>query len=89
MHAPVLLDRDGALLTRQVQLWNDKRTADIVRTLAHRSDYAGLRETAANPAATSWPAFKLKWIAEHDAEILDKADVCPDAERLCQFPVLP
>lgn len=75
MHAPILLDSNRKTLTKRAQLWNDKRAGTEVEEIISRPDYTHLVKLSGNPAATSWPGFKLMWIANHTPEILDQADV--------------
>lgn len=66
MHGTVLLDTNGRLTRATVPLWNDKRTAGLVKTFeaAHRpADYL---KKSANPATPAWPGFKLQWLRDQD-----------------------
>jgi len=73
MHGPVPVDADGQVLLDRVQLWNDKRPADIVNGFAERADVVGLTETTGNPPAPSWIAFKVAWIKQHQPEVYEQA----------------
>lgn len=73
MHGTVLLSDKGALTRDTAPLWNDKRTSAHVAAYeaAHTStDY--LQRTA-NPATPAWPAFKLQWLRDHDAQAYQSA----------------
>ncbi|MEX0347412.1 MAG: FGGY-family carbohydrate kinase [Rhizobiaceae bacterium] len=74
-HAPVLLDEGGKLLTPYVSLWNDKRAEAQVHHFRQRPDYDELHALTGNPAAPSWPAFKLAWYSENEPEILSATHV--------------
>lgn len=66
MHGTVLIDDDGQLAREAAPLWNDKRTlADVEGFAALHGPDEYLARTA-NPPSPAWPAFKLRWIAEHD-----------------------
>lgn len=67
MHGTVPLDVAGRVLVDRVQLWNDKRCASLAAGFAGRADLAAL---AANPPAPSWIGFKLRWMREHQPEVL-------------------
>jgi len=73
MHGPVPVDADGRVLLDRVQLWNDKRPADLVDGFAGRADVAALTETTGNPPAPSWIAFKVAWIKQHQPDVYDQA----------------
>ncbi|MGA0543068.1 xylulokinase [Neotabrizicola sp. VNH66] len=68
MHAPVLLDRSGAVVQARVPLWNDKRAAAEVAALQ-----AQPLPGAVNPPTTAWPGIKLNWLARHDPAALARA----------------
>lgn len=74
MHAPVLLDRHRRLLQARVPLWNDKRAAGQAAAL---NAWPELRHLpgAINPATPAWPGVKLRWMAETDPALLDRADI--------------
>ncbi|RKF18786.1 pentose kinase [Alginatibacterium sediminis] len=69
MHAPVLLDSNGQLLNEYAQLWNDKRCQQQVSKFKGSNDWQSLLSKTANPPTTAWPAFKLKWIQEHETQL--------------------
>ncbi len=73
MHGPVPIDADGQVLLDRVQLWNDKRPADLVDGFAGNADVAALKETTGNPPAPSWIAFKVAWIKQHQPDVYDRA----------------
>ncbi|MCB1329211.1 MAG: pentose kinase [Maritimibacter sp.] len=68
MHAPVLLDHAGALVTDRAMLWNDKRAANVAARFAHQ----GLEFTAGNPPTPAWPGPKLVWLKENTPQILER-----------------
>lgn len=65
MHGTVLIDADGQLVRDAVLLWNDKRAADDVASWSASHASVGSAITA-NPATPAWPAFKLRWLRDHD-----------------------
>jgi xylulokinase len=71
MHGTVPLGSGGRLLSHDVQLWCDKRSAEIVdqfRQLPFSS--SAYRQTGSPPVA-NWIGFKIKWLREHAPEIYD------------------
>jgi xylulokinase len=68
MHGTVLLDANGELTRDTAPLWNDKRTsADVAAFEAGNLPGSYLAATA-NPPTPAWPAFKLRWIRDHDPQ---------------------
>ncbi|MCW5238944.1 xylulokinase [Verminephrobacter eiseniae] len=73
MHGTVLLDAAGALTRDTAPLWNDKRTsAHVAAYEAAHADSDFLPRTA-NPATPAWPAFKLQWLRDNDAQAYQSA----------------
>lgn len=68
MHAPVLLDRAGALVTDRSMLWNDKRAAETAARFARQ----GLEWIAGNPPTPAWPGLKLVWLTENAPRLLER-----------------
>jgi len=64
MHGPVGLDADGAVVTPRVQLWNDKRGADLAERLNAGADAAALADRAGNPASPAWMGVKIAWLRD-------------------------
>ncbi len=73
MHGPVPIDADGNALLQRVQLWNDKRAADIVDAFARRADTGALTPVTGNPPAPSWIAFKVAWIKQNQTDVYNRA----------------
>lgn len=69
LHALVPVDGAGSPLAR-VMLWMDQRCQPQVEWLAH--EHGELIEALMGgvPMSTTWSAPKLRWIAEHDPEVL-------------------
>lgn len=65
MHGPVPVTSDGATLPGPVQLWCDKRPADLVAALAARAEAGNLSRIAGNPPAPAWMGFKIAWERAH------------------------
>lgn len=72
MHAPVLIDRTGALVRPTSPMWNDKRAAGTATELAGRIRAARLPEPA-NPPTSAWPGVKLAWSAAHEPGVLARS----------------
>lgn len=73
MHGTVLIDGQGALARPLVPLWNDKRTASLVRAYEATHASGDYLARTANPATPAWPAFKLQWLRDHDRAAYDRA----------------
>lgn len=73
MHGTVLVDEEGRPTRATTPLWNDKRTLDLVEAFAARHDPREYLARTANPPSPAWPAFKLRWIAEHDPDAFARA----------------
>ena len=73
MHGTVLVDDHGRPTRDAVPLWNDKRTLGGVEAFVARHRPAAYLARTANPPSPAWPAFKLRWMAEHDAQALARA----------------
>jgi len=65
MHGPVPITRGGTLLPGPVQLWCDKRAADLVSAAAARDDLERCTVTAGNPPTPAWMGFKIQWEKRH------------------------
>ena len=72
MHGAVPLDSKGELLSHGVQLWCDKRSADLVEQLKTQPGFDNAFRIAANPPVANWVGFKLKWIQVFQPEIYSK-----------------
>lgn len=72
-HGSVLIDDAGELVLKEVQLWNDKRTRQIVDIFLREQDADALLPIVANPPAVAWPAFKLVWIKENEPKAYEAA----------------
>lgn len=72
MHGAVPLDSKGELLSHGVQLWCDKRSADLVEQLKTQPGFGKAFHIAANPPVANWVGFKLKWIQVFQPEIYSK-----------------
>lgn len=69
MHGAVPLGADGELLSHAVQLWCDKRGADLVDAYSQTAAAADAFLQTGNPPVASWIGFKLAWIRKHDPEL--------------------
>ncbi|WP_306120114.1 MULTISPECIES: FGGY family carbohydrate kinase [unclassified Roseitalea] len=73
MHGTVLIDDDGKLTREAVPLWNDKRTLGHVMRFEATEDLAAWLPRTANPPTPAWPAFKLQWLRDEDADAYRRA----------------
>ena len=65
MHATVPLGEDGTLLSHAVQLWCDKRGADLVDSFEVQQYAQRAMRLAANPPLPAWVGFKMLWLKTH------------------------
>jgi xylulokinase len=72
-HGSVLIDDAGELVLKEVPLWNDKRTRQIVDSFRQKQSIDALLPIAANPPTVAWPAFKLAWIKENEPKAYQAA----------------
>jgi len=72
MHAPVSIGQNGELLSSRVQLWNDKRSNEIVEKFRKGQSLKEAIQITQNQPLTSWAAFKIMWVKMHNAEIYNK-----------------
>jgi len=61
MHGTVPVNPDGQLLVERVQLWCDKRPAQLVETFTARPETAEAYRIAGSPPVSSWLGFKILW----------------------------
>ena len=73
MHAAIPIDQRGEVLVPAVQLWCDKRSAEIINTFESIHVPADIFPLAGNRPTTAWQGFKTKWIQQHQPEIYAKA----------------
>lgn len=69
MHSPVPIDAEGRVLAEWVQLWNDRRCADLAATFARRPDAAEYLHRAGSPPTTAWSGFKAAWLRVHQPQV--------------------
>ncbi|MDJ1006256.1 MAG: FGGY family carbohydrate kinase [Paracoccaceae bacterium] len=72
MHGTVLVDAEGRTTREAVPLWNDKRSQPQAEILGARLGDEAMA-LAANLPAPAWPATKLMWLMENDAEAVERA----------------
>ncbi|GAB4180701.1 MAG: xylulokinase [Roseiflexaceae bacterium] len=69
MHGTVPLGHDGSLLSQQVQLWCDKRSAGLVEAFAHHPLANEAAQISASPAVANWIGFKIQWLRQHAPDL--------------------
>lgn len=69
MHATVPLGEDGSLLSHAVQLWCDKRGADLTASFEKQAYAPHAMRLAANPPLPAWVGFKMLWLKTHMPEL--------------------
>ena len=73
MHGTVLLDAEGLLTRETVPLWNDKRTAALVRAFEDAYPPEDYLQDSGNPPTPAWPGFKLAWLRDNDPNAYRRA----------------
>ena len=65
MHATVPLGKDGELLSHGVQLWCDKRSADLVDEFKAGPHAEKAMRLAGSPPVANWLGFNIKWLSRN------------------------
>lgn len=73
MHGSVPIDAKGELLSHGVQLWCDKRSAELVDEFKSRPDAPRAYRIAGSPPVPNWFGFKIKWVKVHQPETYRQA----------------
>jgi len=69
MHGTVLLDAQGRPV-RPAIIWEDRRSAEQVRSLTERIGASTLIERCGSPMATGFQAATMAWLVEHEPAAL-------------------
>jgi len=69
MHGTVPLDADGRLLSHNVQLWCDKRSAEIVDRFKQLPVAENAYRQTGSPPVANWVGFKIKWLQQHAPQL--------------------
>jgi xylulokinase len=72
MHGTVPIDAHGKLLSHQVQLWCDKRGADLVDEFKRLHAAEESYRLSGSPPVPSWVGFKMKWLKLNAPEVYDR-----------------
>lgn len=73
MHGCVSIDSNGELLSHGVQLWCDKRSADLVEAFKKRPEVHDAYRIAGSPPVANWFGFKIKWVQVYEPHVYEKA----------------
>jgi sugar (pentulose or hexulose) kinase len=73
MHGTVPINDEGELLSHRVQLWCDKRSAELVDEFKSKPEAANAYRIAGSPPVANWFGFKIKWLKVHQPEIYRQA----------------
>ncbi len=73
MHGCVPLNGYGELLSHGVQLWCDKRSADIVESFKTTAHARTAYHIAGSPPVANWFGFKIKWLQLNQPEVYRSA----------------
>jgi len=73
MHGTVPISAKGDLLSHGVQLWCDKRSAELVDEFKSRPEAADAYRIAGSPPVANWFGFKIKWLKVHQPEVYRQA----------------
>lgn len=74
MHGPVPLMKSRRIADENIQLYSDKRAADIVNQLRSKEQINEIYKLAANPPIPNWFGIKIKWLKEHMPEVYKKTN---------------
>lgn len=70
MHTPVPIGHDGRVLGERVQIHSDKRCMQLVKRFEENTKISQeIWKRTANVPATTWTAYKIKWIQENQPEL--------------------
>ena len=72
MHATIPLDKAGEVLLPAVQLWCDKRCADIVAEIGGLPEIKDAYKLVGNIPQPAWLGWKIKWVQHHQPEVYQK-----------------
>lgn len=72
MHATIPLDKAGEVLLPAVQLWCDKRCADIVAEIGNIPEVMDAYKLVGNIPQPAWLGWKIKWVQRHQPEVYQK-----------------
>jgi xylulokinase len=73
MHGTVPISAEGELLSHAVQLWCDKRSAELVDEFKARPEAASAYRIAGSPPVANWFGFKIKWLQVHQPDVYRRA----------------
>ena len=65
MHGTVPINAKGELLSHGVQLWCDKRSAELVDEFKSKPEAGSAYRIAGSPPVANWFGFKIKWLKVH------------------------
>jgi xylulokinase len=69
MHATVPLGRKGEVLSHAVQLWCDKRCADLAEKFKSSPHAETAMQLVGNSPLPSWLGFKIQWLKINEPEL--------------------
>ena len=69
MHCPIPLGAEREVLIPAVQLWCDKRNADLVSEQGGRPEVIDAYKIVGNTPSEAWLGFKIKWVQRHQPEV--------------------
>jgi xylulokinase len=69
MHCTIPLNGEGEVLTPYVQIWCDKRNADLVAENEQRPGIASAVDLVGNTPSPAWLGWKIKWVQQYQPEV--------------------
>ena len=69
MHGTVPISAKGELLSHGVQLWCDKRSADLVERFKSQPGAKEAYRIAGSPPVANWVGFKILWMKLNQPEV--------------------
>lgn len=74
MHGPVPVTMDRKVVYDDIQLYSDKRAADIASRLRADSNFESVYHLTTNPPTSNWFGIKIKWLQNNMPEVYQTAD---------------
>ncbi len=74
MHGAVPVKMDGSLVDKDIQLYCDKRAADLAEEIKQLPEIEELYSKTGNMPTSNWFAIKIKWLKENMPEVYNQAD---------------
>lgn len=74
MHGPVPVRKDGSIVEKDVQIYCDKRAADIANYIKDLPNIEEIYHKTANMPTANWFGLKVKWLKDNEPEVYAESD---------------